>query len=241
MSNKMGDTQIDYIGNELGLFAHARNWKSYFASRLRPYISGDVAEVGAGLGGTTQVLCTGSEQSWTSIEPDPRLCDEIAGKVTRNELPSIVKSSVSVLADRPLTDTFDSILYIDVLEHIQDDRREAEHAAARLNPGGHLVVLAPAHQALYTPFDKAIGHYRRYSKKSIRAISPPGLKLKACFYLDSVGLFASIANKVLLRQSHPKLGQILFWDRFMVPPSRIIDRILFGTLGKTLIAVWEKP
>jgi SAM-dependent methyltransferase len=234
-------TQIDYIGEELQLFESALNWKAYFAHRLKPYIRGDVAEVGAGLGGTTRTLCSGDETSWTAIEPDPRLCREIERKVAEGGLPATVRPSLSVLADRPVSEKFDTILYIDVLEHIEDDASEAARAAERLNPGGHLVVLAPAHQALFTPFDAAIGHYRRYSRPSLKALSPPGLDLKSCFYLDSVGMLASLANKLLLSQSHPKLGQILFWDRAMVPLSRVADPLLLNSLGKTIVAIWEHP
>jgi 2-polyprenyl-3-methyl-5-hydroxy-6-metoxy-1,4-benzoquinol methylase len=57
---------------------------------------------------------------------------------------------------------FDTALYIDVLEHIRDDQTEVARVGRHLTPGGHLVVLAPAHQALYTLFDAAIGHFRRY-------------------------------------------------------------------------------
>ena len=67
------DTQ-DYIGDELELFEIATTWKAYFARHLAPFISGDVAEVGAGLGGTTRLLCTGCETTWTALEPDADLC-----------------------------------------------------------------------------------------------------------------------------------------------------------------------
>jgi Methyltransferase domain len=233
-------TTIDYIGDELQLFENARNWKAYFASRLKPYIRGRVVEVGAGLGGTTRTLCSGTETSWTCIEPDPRLCSEISRKVAAGDLPAQVTASVSTLADRPPTDKFDTVLYIDVLEHIEGDHAEAALAAERLERGGHLIVLAPAHQSLFTPFDAAIGHFRRYSRKSLKSVSPPGLTLQTCFYLDSVGLLASLANKLLLRQSHPKLGQILLWDRAMVPVSRMVDPVLGYNLGKTVVAIWRR-
>jgi hypothetical protein len=64
-------------------------------------------------------------------------------------------------ADQLHGQQFDSIIYIDVLEHIDADRDELERAANALQPGGFLVVLAPSHQWLYTALDKALGHYRR--------------------------------------------------------------------------------
>jgi hypothetical protein len=133
---------------------------------------------------------------------------------------------------------FDAILYIDVLEHIEDDVAELERSAARLRPGGHIIVLSPAHQGLYSEFDKAIGHFRRYSKASLLAAAPPGLRLVEAFYLDAVGMAASLANRLLLRASMPTGGQILFWDRVLVPVSRVIDPIFVRRVGKSVVAIW---
>jgi SAM-dependent methyltransferase len=135
--------------------------------------------------------------------------------------------------------SFDTILYVDVLEHIEDDRGELERAAARLRPGGRLVVLAPAHQWLFSPFDSAIGHFRRYTKRSLRELAPPGLELTRLRYLDSVGLLASGANRFLLKSSSPNLGQIRFWDRVLVRASRMVDPLLAYSVGKSVLSVWS--
>ena len=111
---------------------------------------------------------------------------------------------------------FDAILYLDVLEHIADDRAELDRAARLLRPSGKIIVLAPAHQWLFTAFDSAIGHYRRYDRKSLQALAPRGCRLTSLSYLDSVGMLASLINRLLLRQPMPKRGQILLWDRLLV-------------------------
>ena len=99
------------------------------------------------------------------------------------------------------TNSFDNLLYIDVLEHIKDDREEIISAARRLRPGGHLITLSPAHPLLYSEFDAAIGHHRRYTRASILCLTPDTLKPVRVRYLDSVGLLASLANQLLLRES----------------------------------------
>ncbi len=115
------------------------------------------------------------------------------------------------------SESFDTIVYIDVLEHIEDDAGELKLAARRLRRGGRIVVLSPAHQFLYTPFDAAIGHFRRYNRSSLRKISPPGLELEKLFYLDAFGIAASAMNRLLLRQSMPTKAQIETWDKWIVP------------------------
>ena len=89
---------------------------------------------------------------------------------------------------------FDTIMYIDVLEHIDNDREELSRAASHLRPDGHLIVLAPAHQRLFSPFDTAIGHFRRYNRPMLRTISPASLRLERMRYLDCAGLILSAAN-----------------------------------------------
>jgi hypothetical protein len=93
---------------------------------------------------------------------------------------------------------------------------------------------------LFTPFDKAIGHFRRYTRTTLRATAPAGLKEITVNYLDSVGMLASLGNRFLLGQSMPTAQQIGLWDRWMVPPSRVTDRLTGGLIGKSVLGVWRR-
>jgi SAM-dependent methyltransferase len=206
---------------------------------MRQFIRGDVLEVGAGIGSNTRYLDTGRLGRFVCLEPDTQL----AGRL-EDELRSGTRKYEAVrgtLESMPAQEQFDTLCYIDVLEHIEDDRAELDRAATHLRPGGRVIVLSPAHQRLFTPFDAAIGHFRRYNRTMVRALSPVGLELESCRYLDSVGLAASAANLWLLKQSMPTREQLHFWDTFIVPISRVMDRLLLHSLGKTIVAVWRKP
>jgi hypothetical protein len=133
---------------------------------------------------------------------------------------------------------FNTVFYIDVLEHIADDAAELHCAASHLAPGGNLVVLAPAHQFLFSEFDAAIGHHRRYNAVSLMAAAPPRCRLRTCFMLDSVGFFASLANRFLLAAAMPSTRQIAFWDKALVPVSRVLDNLTAHKFGKSIVAVW---
>lgn len=102
-------------------------------------------------------------------------------------------------------------------------------------------MLAPAHQWLFTPFDEAIGHYRRYTRRWLRAAAPDGLALSRLVYLDSIGMLASLGNRLVLKSSMPSSGQIAAWDRLMVPLSTLADPLLGYSIGKSVLAVWKKP
>jgi 2-polyprenyl-3-methyl-5-hydroxy-6-metoxy-1,4-benzoquinol methylase len=135
---------------------------------------------------------------------------------------------------------FDTIIYVDVLEHIENDRNELNAAASYLRRNGHLIVVAPAHQWLFTPFDAAIGHFRRYNRPMLQEVTPPGLQVERVRYLDSVGLGASAANRLFLRQSMPTQSQLRFWDHWMVPASRFLDSLLLFRVGKTILVAWRR-
>jgi SAM-dependent methyltransferase len=231
----MNTDAAHYIGTELELFSAATRWKAYWAKSVTPWVRGDVLEVGAGIGANTQVLQNDAVRSWQCLEPDPALANQARERVGELGCRVIVGTTASSGLEQ-----YDTLLYIDVLEHIEDDRGELVRAAALVRPGGHLVVLAPAHQALYSEFDRAIGHYRRYNLESLLACGPTGLNVEKAFYLDSVGMLASFANRALLKSERPSPSQIKTWDRLMVPLSRVLDPCLGRRVGKSVVVVWQK-
>lgn len=241
-SNKMNPVpEYRYPGAELELFATAANWKRYLAQQINPYISGRVLEVGAGAGETTPFLSHKNVQSWTCLEPDPTLLQQIEEKIRRQQLPSHCLATGGNIQDLAATEKFDTILYIDVLEHIENDHEELEQALAHLNEGGHLIVLSPAYQFLYSPFDKAIGHYRRYRKSTLRrAARLDGLKEEKMFYLESLGAVLLAFNRFLFRKTYPSSKDIAVWQRFFVPVSKLLDKVLFYSMGKSIIGIWQR-
>lgn len=228
-----------YVGSELDVFAGAKNWRAYWSSLVRPHLGTNVLEIGAGIGSVTEALRS-PDMHWTAVEPDPGLACRIASDDPARSAAHLTVITGSI-ADVPEDSTFDSILYIDVLEHIEDDAVEVNRAWAHLAKGGRLVILSPAHQWLFTPFDAAIGHYRRYSLKGLDRLRPTAARVIVRGYLDAAGVLASSANRVLLRSAHPTRAQIDLWDKRLVPTSRLLDRLLGHRIGKSVLAIWQKP
>lgn len=229
-----------YIGSELDLFAEALNWKAYCRHILYKHLGSKVLEVGAGIGSTTASLCQGSQEQWICLEPDPSLAKQLRLLIENNRIPQCCEVRVGTLSDVSYEEKFDTIIYIDVLEHIENDEAEVIHASQHLEKGGKLLVLAPAHQWLYTPFDEAIGHYRRYNKKKFSIIVPERLQCLRMSYLDCVGLLASVTNRFFLRSRMPTRQQIDIWDKIMVPVSRCIDPVVQYSVGKSIVGIWQK-
>ena len=233
-------SNLSYQGSELELFEKAENWKAYYQNLIKDYLGQEVLEVGAGIGATTRMLCSRKQTRWLCLEPDPVMGDRLESLIATHELPSNCQLKVGLVADLQPQEMFDTIIYIDVLEHIEDDREELKTSCAHLRPGGFLVVLSPAHQSLYTPFDEAVGHHRRYNKQTLSAVIPESLERIELKYLDSVGAIASLGNRFVLRSNIPSARQLAVWDKLMIPLSKVVDPLLGYRAGKSIVGVWRK-
>ena len=140
---------------------------------------------------------------------------------------------------------FDLIYSSNVLEHIEDDQKALSQLYQRLKPGGVLALYLPAFQCLYSDFDAAIGHYRRYEKAElIHKLQNAHFSIEKCEYADSIGFFAWLSTKTKkqdrnLKQSNGR--QLKFYDQYIFPVSSALDK--FGmkyVFGKNLLAIARK-
>lgn len=236
--SKAPEPEYVYVGGELELFQNARNWRSYWTSRIRPRIRGRVLEVGAGIGNATLELSVESN-SWIALEPDPVMAAIIRKRVTDAGQDN-VEVKVGFLSDLPTDELFDVIIYIDVLEHIENDSLELRNAAELLTTDGVIIVLSPAYHFLYSEFDRSVGHFRRYSKSELVAINPKETRVAEAYYLDSLGAAVSLANRVILRSGMPKPSQVALWDGKIIPVSRRLDWLLRHSFGRSIVVIFEK-
>src|SRR5271156_1793212 len=123
-------SEFKYVGSELDLFAAVRNWKSYWSGQVRPFLTGDVLEVGAGIGSNTRFLNPGGTGRWVCLEPDPELAAQLVRNSQETKSPAVYETVCGTLESLPGQQEFDTIIYIDVLEHIDKDREELNQAAS---------------------------------------------------------------------------------------------------------------
>ena len=227
-----------YPGEELEYFKYAKNWKKYWSVHLRKEINGVGAEIGSGLSTNLEYIFSDKFKKFYCIEPDKKN-HSLAKKRDISEFKNkieFINSDIEWIT----TNSMDIIFYIDVLEHIENDRLEVELINSKLKVGGYLCILVPAHQFLYSNFDKAIGHYRRYNKRTLATLRPHNFIEERMYYLDSIGLFAAILNKYFFKQDLPSQRTILLWDNYFIPISKFLDKLLNYSLGKSLICIWKK-
>ncbi len=157
---------MSYVGTELSTFVEATNFHLYYRSLFGQCLHGKVLEVGAGLGTFTGEILKSGIAQLTACEPDSRMAGDLAAAMAGKV--HVVHGGIR---DVPAAvGSFDAVVYVDVMEHIEDDRSEVLAATGRLKPGGVLIIGGPAHSWLYSPFDRAIGHYRRYDRRSVETL-----------------------------------------------------------------------
>jgi hypothetical protein len=228
-----------YVGKELELFGKDTNWKRYLRGFISPYLKGKVLEVGAGMGNATCVLCDGTQESWLCLEPDPAHSKHIEEDIQRGKIPGICRIRTGMMEDLEPALRFKAIVYIDVIEHIENDRQEIESAVSHLEEGGYLIIVAPALQWLFSPFDEEIGHYRRYDRENLRGLMPGTLRCLMIKYLDCLGILLLLGNRLMLRQKMPRAYQVRAWDSLIVPLSRIADHLIGYRFGRSLLGIWQ--
>jgi hypothetical protein len=222
-----------YIGDELNAFQLAKKWKSYWVDSLFSVIPRgfNTVEIGSGLGGNSRIISIFSS-SYIGIEPDEHLVS--VARINNPEL-DFISGDIRCLSysTEPRV-----LIYADVLEHIEEDSKELLTASSLLVRGSYIGILVPAHQRLFSNFDKSVGHYRRYSDESLRALVPPEFSILSVRELDSIGYVLSRMSKKFLNRGKISKLQVRVWDS-LIPASRLVDALgLFP--GKSLLMVLKK-
>jgi len=135
----------------------------------------------------------------------------------------------------------DSIVCLNVLEHVRDDRLTLEHMHHVLVPGGRAVFLLPAFESLYGPIDRNLGHFRRYSKGAWRTLAEEaGFRVTELRYFNLLGFFGWWANAHILRRQTLSESQIELFDRVAVPVLSRIESWVEPPAGQSIFTVIEK-
>ena len=211
--------------------ARADNYSDWTASLFAPYVKGRVLEVGCGVGTYTRLLVERcSPERLMSIDISS---DAIEHCRTRLRHPIVEFKCTDVLN---VSGEFDTIVCMNVLEHIADDRSALRHMMEMLRPRGTLFLLVPAHNSFFTPWDDASGHFRRYSKRDVRAMIsevPDSSRFQVTqYYFNAIGGLGHFFVFQVLGKAPTKsvAGEIGFFDKWIVPVMRRIEgrRTPFG-------------
>lgn len=232
-------TPFTYEGRDLEAMSFARNYHAWVADLFAPYVRGLVIEVGAGSGNFSSFLLERGAEHLIAIEPSEEMYPKLVERFKENRLVETRKAFFSDLC-ADYAGTVDTIVYVNVLEHIQNDAEELKLMYAALRPGGTVCVFVPALPWLYSAFDASLGHYRRYRKGQLKKLmEEAGFSIVTISYFDFFGILPWFVYLTLLKGKIGS-GNAGVYDRFIVPVARLIESVLPPPVGKNLFVVAHK-
>ena len=230
----------DPIINDLILMSSAENYHNWIFSQFKEHLGQRVVELGGGIGTYTELLL---DREFVVVVDNYWPCVEyLRERFCRHEsvLPKymdIESHHMKLLRNyKP-----DSIICINVLEHVKEDFIALLYMSHILQDGGKLVLLVPAYQFLYGTIDRIVGHHRRYSKNDLKKkIFRAGLKIEDMFYMNSFAAPCWFINNRILRKKEESANQISLYDRFFVPILQKLEGIRRPPFGLSLVVIASK-
>ena len=198
---------------------------------VRPHLHGRVFEIGCGQGNITELLLGEAVSALVALDVSPDHVEHVRRRW--QHLPHFQGVCADVL------DAADTVICLNVLEHIEEDVAALAAMRQLLAEGGRLVLLVPALRGLYGSLDVGLGHHRRYTGEELRAkTTEAGLRLLECRYFGLAGVLGWFVNSRVLRRPILPARQLLLYDR-LVPLLRVIERLTGSPVGQSLFCVAE--
>lgn len=213
-------------------------YRRYQFELIEPYVGRSMLEIGSGLGtfsgnfdGLDYLVVSDNDSYCLS-----QLADRYSGRADVDVLELTLPGEVKIRRK------VDTIVMMNVLEHIADDSQALRDLAACLEPEGNLIIWVPGYQRLYGPFDRQFGHYRRYSPATLRsAVESAGLIPTACKPVNFLGGIAWWLAVKRLGVGHASTGLVSVYDAIVVPTTRILERVFHPPFGQSVLCVARLP
>jgi SAM-dependent methyltransferase len=215
----------------------AHNYNAWIYSLLRPHLGDEVLEIGAGHGTFTELMSGRRRLVVTDLsERCVAVLRDRYGDADGIEIyQADIEESIAL-------GSFDSIVLVNVLEHIKDDLTAMKHLARGLKPGGRLLLWVPASPRLYSEFDRRIGHYRRYGVEDLASLAQAvGLEVRDIRHVNLVGALAWWLLARQLRRTPTKEGGVRLYDTVFVPIMQRLEARWRPPFGQSIFSVAARP
>ena len=227
---------------------YAPKYHQWILDDFSKYIGKNIIEVGSGPGSISKKLIEYNPEKLFCIEPSKMIFEKL--KITIEKIKIETKDKIKITplnnflsdsADNLQKEDIDTIIYINVLEHIEDDLGELKIMNNTLSDSGHILIFVPALQWIYGTHDKNCGHFRRYYKKDLKQkIEEAGFEVVSIKYFDFLGILPWWFTFRVLKIKYLKNGQSQIYDKLVVPITRFIEKLIPPRAGKNLIVIAKK-
>ncbi|NEQ95209.1 MAG: class I SAM-dependent methyltransferase [Cyanothece sp. SIO2G6] len=214
----------------------ASNYNNWIFSQFQPWLGDRTLEVGCGTGNFSELLAQHS-QHLTALDLEADYVQYTKQRLQHCPNVEVLQADATQLAEQQ---AFDSIVMLDVLEHIEDDITTLMQLKQSLSADGFLIIKVPALQSLYGAMDEVIGHHRRYSQQTLNAaLTQAGFGPSRLWYFNIAGIPGWWLNGSLLKRTTPPSSQVGLFDQ-VVPVLRAIESAVKPPVGLSLFAIARK-
>lgn len=230
---------IKYQGlSTLEVLEEARNYNGWIMEQFMPDIKTPLLEIGAGTGNISKLFI--GKRDVTLSDIDNGLVENLKKKFSKKSSFFFKQIDISGTIPKAELGKYQTIIGINVLEHIKDDDKALLNMYRMLKKNGKLMLLVPAKKIAYTRLDKSLGHFRRYEKKELLGkLQKAGFTINTLYYFNIAGLLSWIVRDKLESSHHMKPYQVALFDK-AVPLLRIFEKIVKIPAGISLIAIATK-
>ena len=229
----------DPVIRDLEIMSAAVNYRNWIYRQFTPILGRRVIECGAGIGNFTELLA--ERELVVAVDSYGPCVSYLANRFRANARVVPVQMDVSSPRLRELERYQpDTIVCINVLEHVEDDRATLKNMRHLVGRGGAIALLVPAFPCLYGTIDRMLGHYRRYRREELAGkFEEAGLKVQRLFYFNAVAPFGWFVNNRVLKRTEESPVQVLVFDRWIVPWLSRIEHLCKPPYGLSLIVLAE--
>lgn len=232
----------NYVGQDLEALADIPNYQNWILDHFRPHLHGRVLEIGAGIG-TLSSMYRSNVDSAVLLEPAANLIAPLRDRFRGDEGVKVIgKPLEDAIAARDVEDgSFDAVVLINVLEHVDDDTGMLIDIARLLKPGGMLLLFVPALQWLFGSLDTLVSHRRRYAKSQLRfVVENASLAVRDLRYFDVLGVLPWFVTGRLIKAREFNAKAARLYDTVAVPVGSRVEKLVAPPIGKNLMCIAQR-
>jgi SAM-dependent methyltransferase len=212
-------------------------YRRYQYELIAPHCGRSILEVGAGLGEFAEQF-TDVERLVVS-DVDPAAVAVMARRFAGR--PEVQVTQLELGKPPDLEQPVESVVAINVLEHFEDDIGALRSLATAVEVGGSIVLWVPGYQRLYGEFDRRVGHFRRYTPRTLtEVVRRAGLEVEL---VKPVNLLGGVAWWFTVRRggaTSPDPRMVAVFDRCVVPVTKALERVVRVPFGQSVLCVARK-
>ena len=237
--------EVDKEGLDvLNVIAAADKFNNWMYQTIKPFLKGNILEIGSGIGNITQCVINDNFKVTASDIRD-NYCAMLQDRFGENPYLNEIRNIDIVHPEfdneyKDLFDKFDSIVALNIVEHVENDGLAIKNCKKLLRQEGNLIILVPAYMGLYNQFDKELEHFRRYTKSTLEKIFiAAGLKINKTQYFNFIGILGWWFSGRILRKKTIPGGQMKLYNT-LVPIFKLVDKVMLNKVGLSVITFGTK-